>query len=741
MKKQLLSLVLAAALAPAFNANAQTLTEVWKYQGQELNGRWDADAPDWSSTDAIKKTSCTRFATGRDGRMYTLNMKTMSIAEISADGMKDLYKLPALQGDEIYGTAISMDEAGNFLIGHNFTKAPESSQIWSIYCPETGATKHFNLGYPDNMSSTEYTDNGLTSNTGIGRIDCVGRVLGDLTDEAAFYIAPNGSSFAYNIRFVFSFGGGDKTLEYVDLTGDVYCPTYLGSSTPQNIVQPAITSIYDYGDTPADNYKTYILCSGEGGKWDVISAHDSSKETTFCKAMQTAWRALPYQTANNGFDTFVLDGHRYFVHSYIDNADAHTYNKRPMDIAVFNELGAVVATWKNSDYAAIQGYNSIIAQPMPDGTALIHVYVSNDAGTTIGDGEACGAAAVLRFALPSEDEKEGTASNPIRISTVDDFLSFSKKCIENEVYVELENNLDLTGVEYNVPFSEATAAGKAIHFDGKNHVIRNLKGAEGVAQNASVFGAWAGSIKNLGVENIDVNVAWYCTGGLVGATIGDTEISNCYSTGSAQGAASGGLVGSCNAGTLTITDCYTHVATADQVGGHSAGLVGRANTTLVVNNAYASGAVYAKKFAAGIVNVNSDKPVTLNNVIAWNPTVDCGDADGAAAAAVANGEATLNNVLIFDGMQVNKTAVSSGTAVEILQSTATSWAAYNNELADGMPILAWQDATGAGISDIVTDSSDAPAVYYNLQGIKVANPENGIYIVRRGNKVSKEIIR
>lgn len=39
------------------------------------------------------------------------------------------------------------------------------------------------------------------------------------------------------------------------------------------------------------------------------------------------------------------------------------------------------------------------------------------------------------------------------------------------------------------------------------------------------------------------------------------------------------------------------------------------------------------------------------------------------------------------------------------------------------------------------DAADVPAVYYNLQGVEVKNPANGIYIVRRGNKVTKEIVR
>lgn len=47
----------------------------------------------------------------------------------------------------------------------------------------------------------------------------------------------------------------------------------------------------------------------------------------------------------------------------------------------------------------------------------------------------------------------------------------------------------------------------------------------------------------------------------------------------------------------------------------------------------------------------------------------------------------------------------------------------------------------AGIDNIAVDETAAPAVYYNLQGVQVANPENGIFVVRRGNKVTKEIVK
>lgn len=38
-------------------------------------------------------------------------------------------------------------------------------------------------------------------------------------------------------------------------------------------------------------------------------------------------------------------------------------------------------------------------------------------------------------------------------------------------------------------------------------------------------------------------------------------------------------------------------------------------------------------------------------------------------------------------------------------------------------------------------TEDAPAEYFSLQGIRTLNPGKGIYIVRRGNKVTKEVIR
>jgi hypothetical protein len=48
----------------------------------------------------------------------------------------------------------------------------------------------------------------------------------------------------------------------------------------------------------------------------------------------------------------------------------------------------------------------------------------------------------------------------------------------------------------------------------------------------------------------------------------------------------------------------------------------------------------------------------------------------------------------------------------------------------------------AGVSTVVVDdNSNAPVEYFNLQGVRVANPENGLYIRRQGNKATKVLVK
>ena len=49
-------------------------------------------------------------------------------------------------------------------------------------------------------------------------------------------------------------------------------------------------------------------------------------------------------------------------------------------------------------------------------------------------------------------------------------------------------------------------------------------------------------------------------------------------------------------------------------------------------------------------------------------------------------------------------------------------------------------AAPAGIDGIVADN-EAPVEYFNLQGIRVAEPSNGLYIRRQGKEVTKVMVK
>jgi hypothetical protein len=47
----------------------------------------------------------------------------------------------------------------------------------------------------------------------------------------------------------------------------------------------------------------------------------------------------------------------------------------------------------------------------------------------------------------------------------------------------------------------------------------------------------------------------------------------------------------------------------------------------------------------------------------------------------------------------------------------------------------------SGVENFETEDANAPVEYYNLQGVKVTNPSNGIFIKVQGNKASKVLVK
>lgn len=93
--------------------------------------------------------------------------------------------------------------------------------------------------------------------------------------------------------------------------------------------------------------------------------------------------------------------------------------------------------------------------------------------------------------------------------------------------------------------------------------------------------------------------------------------------------------------------------------------------------------------------------------------------------APADGKVHLNLYLINNYYQGNKKEIDLWMNVDCVRI-------YSDE---------GDETPKTGVNDVEVAEQDAPAVYYNLQGVEVANPaEGGLYICKKGNKVTKVVL-
>lgn len=158
MRKSLLRLMLGGlALVSAVSmANAQTLTQDWKYTN-ELPGASDA-----------------RWGTGFDGKIWTNNKTTSHLIYWDKDGKTELQT-------GTNGTAISVDDAGNILINSGF--------------PNVGSSTAFQI-LPAGGDALQPLTVTMPANATAGRMDFMGRANGNILSEegGAIYLCPQNST-------------------------------------------------------------------------------------------------------------------------------------------------------------------------------------------------------------------------------------------------------------------------------------------------------------------------------------------------------------------------------------------------------------------------------------------------------------------------------------------------------------------------------------------------------------------
>ncbi|MCM1521717.1 MAG: Ig-like domain-containing protein [Muribaculaceae bacterium] len=167
-------------------------------------------------------------------------------------------------------------------------------------------------------------------------------------------------------------------------------------------------------------------------------------------------------------------------------------------------------------------------------------------------------------------------------------------------------------------------------------------------------------------------------------------------------------------------------------------------------------AATAVAYTTDLIDLTAKKNVklyfsnALNNYKLNNAMIDVADFAGKGYATVVarrQGETTwthvadITNPTSFSWNFYENDAVSldafMGTKIQVgFQYMSTAEVAGTWEV-QHVYIMA-EDTVG--IEDIEAADAEAPVEYYNLQGIRVENPTNGLYIRRQGNKATKVIL-
>ncbi len=728
MKKTLRTLALAALAALPFTSGAQlTIKPVWVNGVQNgvsnpipgIDGGWGK--PTASNPGAA--TVC-RFAVGKDGKLLLNNHKENAIVAWDGANMTTFAKLPdvtatgwdgnnASPADAKWnGTAITTDDAGNVIYGYCFIDVDKSLKYWGVVDADGAIT--------DVELSTPLSDLGSH-----GRLDILGHIVGDVNSQKGGigYATTSGS----NNVVMFHFKGDGKKV--TSLTAKSF-----------EVADLASNGLY----IPSPKYLTIdeTLANGKPEQEFYLPMGALNSETLTSGTLASGDELL-FDFGNRQYNSsavFALADKKYIVRSYVtpENPFVEILNARKcvMTFGIFDlEDGKCVASWQDSEFSNAYGMGTITAEPVDDKTVNLYIYVatgSKDDATGTLPGGYGGMFTVTAGEVAAEPD--GSKENPYLIATAEDLCNaYSKTVVGQLVYFKQTADIDMAGVtEYTALTGYDSEYNKSIYYDGDYHIISNFAPVDRIAgtganayYDTTIFGTPSGTIKNLGIVDAKVETDWY-EAGILGGFAGtaaqtataELNIDNVFVTGTIKGGAStiaGGMFGT-SGQSVNITNSYVQVEIDGQ--SYSAGFISKAASATNITNSYASASV---------------KGATTALVVACDPANPA--------------DITFNNVIAFGtGEAANVSTVGAATVVPAFDATAIAsiqaWEAFNKkDLFNGLPALNWQNNSGAGIFDAEIDNSDAPAVYYNLQGVEVANPDNGVYIVRRGNKVTKELIR
>ncbi|MDE6369848.1 MAG: hypothetical protein K2K94_11510 [Muribaculaceae bacterium] len=121
----------------------------------------------------------------------------------------------------------------------------------------------------------------------------------------------------------------------------------------------------------------------------------------------------------------------------------------------------------------------------------------------------------------------------------------------------------------------------------------------------------------------------------------------------------------------------------------------------------------------------------------------------ASSAFLPSGEIYINTLgynaggnfaeVVKSFVYANNAFADATTVADAVGVASTDTYVAFSQIGETGAIFTLYNDNAAGIDDITVDDSNSPVEYFNLQGVRVANPENGLFIVRQGSKTSKVV--
>ena len=278
-----------------------------------------------------------------------------------------------------------------------------------------------------------------------------------------------------------------------------------------------------------------------------ISTNMSTKISAYQVAEDNASTGLDLLTTASDSLSLISD-HLSRIRDLTTQAKNGTYGEESMK-AINSEINArldeIERLYSTTEFNGLKIFGGAEVSSTSSAPAFIQEVIKRDTSTMT--------------TLASVDENTDITPGTYSISTVEELAKLATMTNNGKVsrWCEfvLANDIDLSVYSTGEGWTSIGANGDGFHakFDGNGYIVKNLYINGPTKTFQGLFGhvSWASTIKNMGLENVDVNGKDYI-GGLAGDNNG--YITNCYATGFVTGERYiGGLVG-INRG--SVTDSY-----------------------------------------------------------------------------------------------------------------------------------------------------------------------------------------